>query len=131
MDPGEDPRPGTEKSQQETGNTPAAIGWRRQKSCRDRKNKRGMVARKRCFCGVRDELMSLPDHEWAGMKPSKPDQLVQAKPESRRHDRVANGRGRNALVTRGQPVHRSEEHTSELQSLMRISDSVFCLKTKT
>src|SRR3546814_6175632 len=26
---------------------------------------------------------------------------------------------------------RSEEHTSELQSLMRISDAVFCLKTKT
>src|SRR3546814_9488502 len=27
--------------------------------------------------------------------------------------------------------HRSEEHTSELQSLMRISYAVFCLKTKT
>src|SRR3546814_8938965 len=26
------------------------------------------------------------------------------------------------------PVHRSEEHTSELQSLMRISYAVFCLK---
>src|SRR3546814_8457295 len=28
-------------------------------------------------------------------------------------------------------VGRSEEHTSELQSLMRISYAVFCLKTKT
>src|SRR3546814_9075774 len=28
-------------------------------------------------------------------------------------------------------VDRSEEHTSELQSLMRISYAVFCLKTKT
>src|SRR3546814_9114516 len=28
-------------------------------------------------------------------------------------------------------VHRSEEHTSELQSLMRISYAVFCLKKKT
>src|SRR3546814_5623365 len=28
-------------------------------------------------------------------------------------------------------VPRSEEHTSELQSLMRISDAVFCLKKKT
>src|SRR3546814_7909482 len=28
-------------------------------------------------------------------------------------------------------IHRSEEHTSELQSLMRISYDVFCLKTKT
>src|SRR3546814_1952783 len=27
--------------------------------------------------------------------------------------------------------HRSEEHTSELQSLMRISSAVFCLKKKT
>src|SRR3546814_10453198 len=28
------------------------------------------------------------------------------------------------------PAHRSEEHTSELQSLMRISYAVFCLKNK-
>src|SRR3546814_2668866 len=29
-----------------------------------------------------------------------------------------------------QLAHRSEEHTSELQSLMRISSAVFCLKQK-
>src|SRR3546814_9583852 len=29
-----------------------------------------------------------------------------------------------------EPVERSEEHTSELQSLMRISYAVFCLKKK-
>src|SRR3546814_7055978 len=29
------------------------------------------------------------------------------------------------------PASRSEEHTSELQSLMRISYAVFCLKNKT
>src|SRR3546814_945357 len=29
-----------------------------------------------------------------------------------------------------QRLHRSEEHTSELQSLMRISYAVFCLKKK-
>src|SRR3546814_5898345 len=29
------------------------------------------------------------------------------------------------------PMSRSEEHTSELQSLMRISYAVFCLKKKT
>src|SRR3546814_7856696 len=28
------------------------------------------------------------------------------------------------------PIERSEEHTSELQSLMRISYAVFCLKKK-
>src|SRR3546814_8684837 len=34
------------------------------------------------------------------------------------------------LVTRtlGERIERSEEHTSELQSLMRISYAVFCLK---
>src|SRR3546814_4782730 len=31
---------------------------------------------------------------------------------------------------KGKPVIRSEEHTSELQSLMRISYAVFCLKKK-
>src|SRR3546814_4518668 len=31
---------------------------------------------------------------------------------------------------RGAPRARSEEHTSELQSLMRISYAVFCLKKK-
>src|SRR3546814_9296186 len=35
-------------------------------------------------------------------------------------------RGHRALAAR----RRSEEHTSELQSLMRISYAVFCLKTK-
>src|SRR3546814_1729157 len=28
------------------------------------------------------------------------------------------------------PLHRSEEHTSELQSLLRLSDTVFCLIKK-
>src|SRR3546814_7539327 len=34
------------------------------------------------------------------------------------------------LHRRRQRVRRSEEHTSELQSLMRISYAVFCLKKK-
>src|SRR3546814_4924748 len=38
-------------------------------------------------------------------------------------------RGRRCLA--GVPQRRSEEHTSELQSLMRISYAVFCLKKKT
>src|SRR3546814_8250776 len=37
----------------------------------------------------------------------------------------------DAAAARGAPrVARSEEHTSELQSLMRISYAVFCLKKK-
>src|SRR3546814_7088766 len=34
------------------------------------------------------------------------------------------------LIEAGVPTTRSEEHTSELQSLMRISYAVFCLKKK-
>src|SRR3546814_9509648 len=34
------------------------------------------------------------------------------------------------VLNPGTPAKRSEEHTSELQSLMRISYAVFCLKKK-
>src|SRR3546814_3535854 len=34
-------------------------------------------------------------------------------------------------IKREEPIPRSEEHTSELQSLMRISYAVFCLQKKT
>src|SRR3546814_3194699 len=48
-----------------------------------------------------------------------------------RHDRLREQRAA-ALELRYQAVGigRSEEHTSELPSLMRISYAVFCLKTK-
>src|SRR3546814_5678806 len=36
----------------------------------------------------------------------------------------------SALVSKMKAAGRSEEHTSELQSLMRISYAVFCLKKK-
>src|SRR3546814_2202800 len=39
--------------------------------------------------------------------------------------------GAGAGVAAGGRADRSEEHTSELQSLMRISYAVFCLKKKT
>src|SRR3546814_7437389 len=39
-------------------------------------------------------------------------------------------RGRRMLDTHASLFRRSEEHTSELQSLMRISYAVFCLKKK-
>src|SRR3546814_6914226 len=42
------------------------------------------------------------------------------------------GQGTLRAVHRAaRPASRSEEHTSELQSLMRISYAVFCLKKKT
>src|SRR3546814_6206160 len=41
------------------------------------------------------------------------------------HSPAGTGRSHNAM-----PVRRSEEHTSELQSLIRNSYAVFCLKKK-
>src|SRR3546814_2184909 len=40
------------------------------------------------------------------------------------------GKGEGRAEGLVQPTNRSEEHTSELQSLMRISYAVFCLKKK-
>src|SRR3546814_6323328 len=67
---------------------------------------------------VRDDL---------GVDPRLPhttgDQLGVLRPEVDHQDQIVlHGVGRG---------HRSEEHTSELQSLMRISYAVFCLKKKT
>src|SRR3546814_5334462 len=45
-------------------------------------------------------------------------------------DRIENAQG-EAVISRDKARRdRSEEHTSELQSLMRISYAVFCLKKK-
>src|SRR3546814_3267536 len=55
----------------------------------------------------------------------------QAGSDRARHDSRAQGDpAQRAAVPQAGP-DRSEEHTSELQSLMRISYAVFCLKTKT
>src|SRR3546814_9703171 len=45
--------------------------------------------------------------------------------------RIVRMRPKNLSVSGSKTVERSEEHTSELQSLMRISYAVFCLKKKT
>src|SRR3546814_8723899 len=65
--------------------------------------------------------------------PTRLDELVirRLEPRGRRHAAVVVARaafGIARLVNREQ--HRSEEHTSELQSLMRISYAVFCLNKK-
>src|SRR3546814_1234690 len=67
--------------------------------------------------------------------------LAAGRPRDRRadrHDRRARAlypldraRCRLAMAHPAPASHRSEEHTSELQSLMRISYAVFCLKKKT
>src|SRR3546814_4352479 len=53
--------------------------------------------------------------------------LDRGAPAHRRLDRVA---GTPDIVVRDMAQRRSEEHTSELQSLMRNSYAVFCLKKK-
>src|SRR3546814_2259656 len=47
-----------------------------------------------------------------------------------RHDETTHSRAMQGGRGRARNLHRSEEHTSELQSLMRISYAVFCLKKK-
>src|SRR3546814_9713389 len=68
---------------------------------------------------------------------------VRSIPRARRHGDAGRYRSASARSVRGAPssvrrqsslpcpaAPRSEEHTSELQSLMRISYAVFCLKKK-
>src|SRR3546814_10422298 len=65
----------------------------------------------------------------SGARPARPGfraQICAAGPP--RHRR--RGGGRAGLFRRRGLCRRSEEHTSELQSLMRISYAVFCLKKK-
>src|SRR3546814_6656549 len=79
--------------------------------------------------------------EWMGFRPSMPDS-VPVISGSTRHRNAFFGFGHGHIgltlgaVTGGILADlvagrdRSEEHTSELQSLMRISYAVFCLKTQ-
>src|SRR3546814_20246321 len=64
----------------------------------------------------------------------RPPALARERPQRRRRAsgaRVrASDRHREAETRQGLGARRSEEHTSELQSLMRSSYAVFCLKKK-
>src|SRR3546814_1037220 len=53
-----------------------------------------------------------------------------ARSQSPRGDLRVRLRNRKRAISEAAPARRSEEHTSELQSLMRISYAVFCLKKK-
>src|SRR3546814_1381921 len=94
-------------------------------------------------------LFRSPQH--AALRPRHQRFALQARPPVRLGGRCRGGlrmdRGRRRRARIVQPAHRprrsqpgpgrpppdsrSEEHTSELQSLMRISYAVFCLKKKT
>src|SRR3546814_8956363 len=67
------------------------------------------------------------DTPWRG-EPGEFGRRQRERAFERRLDRILlSGDKRRRLLAKGK---RSEEHTSELQSLMRISYAVFCLKKK-
>src|SRR3546814_10283214 len=65
-------------------------------------------------------------HQWPGGKGDPRDEMVQIIAR----EVAAADVGLEVQVYPGASLFRSEEHTSELQSLMRISYAVFCLKNK-
>src|SRR3546814_4635858 len=73
----------------------------------------------------RPPLQSLDDGAGA-------EQVLDGRPQVAARPMLAGGNDGDALADRlgGRILRRSEEHTSELQSLMRISYAVFCLKKK-
>src|SRR3546814_9323421 len=78
------------------------------------KQEKNWRSRKFCYAAI----VSSREHNRLAtvmFEPHYPGTLVPEKEESRAHSPAD---------------HRSEEHTSELQSLMRISYAVFCLKKK-
>src|SRR3546814_7587837 len=95
------------------------------------------VAGQRCECAEQDVLTLLADQlqQWCGLQVARLQQLR----EFRRDDEAqpceqCDDVDRERDIERIAPAPivevRSEEHTSELQSLMRISYAVFCLKKK-
>src|SRR3546814_5310678 len=78
---------------------------------------------RRCFLGRLHGPRTRP----ASGKPERTCRLVQGRQAQALRVAPVQVRGSRASARR----HRSEEHTSELQSLMRISYAVFCLKKKT
>src|SRR3546814_8621673 len=87
---------------------------------------------------IDDDLLAVVQGE------TKPEpRLMNCEGDKRRAHRQTDQQHRDQLVAMRQApfphhcscalpsaIHRSEEHTSELQSLMRISYAVFCLKKK-
>src|SRR3546814_9169722 len=75
-----------------------------------------------------DPVRELRRHRCLGNR-SRPGDGLRALP-CRGLPAAACGLVRRDAAVYGADLRRSEEHTSELQSLMRISYAVFCLKTK-
>src|SRR3546814_7840805 len=73
-----------------------------------------------------------PGPRRAGRAPGAGELAVHGDQEVRRrgHGRLPDAAAPRSRRPAAAPCARSEEHTSELQSLMRISYAVFCLKKK-
>src|SRR3546814_2496358 len=71
-----------------------------------------------------EPLIAAIDSFWKALAPILPSRLPAG------HQRTVGATFISGLTPETGEL-RSEEHTSELQSLMRISYAVFCLKTKT
>src|SRR3546814_9035709 len=84
--------------------------------------------------GLEEDLAKLGDAEVGKLARMAPALRKLGKVDQRLFDAFENiGRALARIVLRdiaAGVVERSEEHTSELQSLMRISYAVFCLKKK-
>src|SRR3546814_5985457 len=85
---------------------------------------------KRAVCIQEDKACcrNLHLHLRAGSNLSTP-RVRQASPFNVRSE-MRSTEAKFPIVGSGPSLRRSEEHTSELQSLMRISYAVFCLKKK-
>src|SRR3546814_10613857 len=78
----------------------------------------------------RDRLAARQGAAGAGGDPRGTDGGERRGPSERAQQLIAAGRDRQPRAIRDRHRRRSEEHTSELQSLMRISYAVFCLEKK-
>src|SRR3546814_3937771 len=92
---------------------------------------------RRCPVVLVDDLLEVPPDQRlqqprdAPVEPHRIEQrLVIGRPLHHPGEPVALAVGRDVVEEVAVPETRSEEHTSELQSLMRISYAVFCLKKK-
>src|SRR3546814_8361182 len=82
---------------------------------------------------IQDDRDEVPHHERdrPRLEPLRVEQPVAERPETeRRRDQPAVSFARICRGPKRQEANRSAEHTSELQSLMRNSYAVFCLKKK-
>src|SRR3546814_2053617 len=78
----------------------------------------------------RSSVMSGPSASDPGELSAEPDATIVGRGADLDVGQLGRRHAHLPTLAVGEPERRSEEHTSELQSLMRISYAVFCLKKK-